>query len=107
MPEFYRNLSKSLSTPSSPVAYHYVSNSIIQLAPVMQGFTDEHYIHGSLHLRNVDSDGDKVNAEDNNNSHKISTVKRLLSTFPKRKFILVGDSGKILFTSFNLVGTIR
>ncbi|KAG0306919.1 hypothetical protein BGZ98_001455 [Dissophora globulifera] len=75
-------------------AIHYVSNSPWQLIPSLLEFFHSHkFPPGSAHLRLHDSmlktyfmtPGD----------HKRKCIKEILTDFPDRKFVLIGDSGEI------------
>ncbi|KAG0258352.1 hypothetical protein BG011_003344 [Mortierella polycephala] len=73
---------------------HYVSNSPWQLIPsLLDFFHNNKFPPGSAHLRLHDnvlktyfmSPGE----------HKRKTIREILTDFPERKFILIGDSGEI------------
>lgn len=75
--------------------FHYVSTSPLQLLPALTDFLAEAgFPEGSMHLREatrwrdlLGSDGDTVN-------HKRDAIEHLLTAFPQRRFILIGDSGE-------------
>ncbi|KAG0267622.1 hypothetical protein BGZ95_002810, partial [Linnemannia exigua] len=75
-------------------AIHYVSNSPWQLIPSLLEFFQIHmFPPGSAHLRlhdNVLKTYFKAPGE-----NKRRSIREILSDFPDRKFILVGDSGEI------------
>ncbi|RHZ54804.1 hypothetical protein Glove_423g35 [Diversispora epigaea] len=78
------------------VMFHYVSNSPWQLFPMLRSFFNTHnFPPGSAHLKFYD--GIIRSARDqkgNPTASKFEYIRELLKDFPKRKFILVGDSGE-------------
>ena len=74
-----------------PVRFHYVSNSPHQLAPLLHEFL---YVYSfpmdTLHLRHFSLLGGRYHPME----HKREVVTRLMTTFPERRFVLVGDSGE-------------
>jgi len=76
--------------------FHYVSASPWQLYPALQQFlTDQHFPLGSMHLKLVRlKDQSLLNLFDSPEEGKIPTITGLITRYPGRKFILVGDSGE-------------
>ncbi|KAF9964536.1 hypothetical protein BGZ70_006314 [Mortierella alpina] len=75
-------------------AIHYVSNSPWQLIPSLLEFFHTHkFPPGSAHLRLHDSVLKTYFMEPGENKRR--SIREILKDFPKRKFILVGDSGEI------------
>ncbi|KAG0069616.1 hypothetical protein BGZ89_002506 [Linnemannia elongata] len=75
-------------------AIHYVSNSPWQLIPSLLEFFHTHkFPPGSAHLRLHDSVLKTYFMTPGENKRK--SIREILSDFPGRKFILVGDSGEI------------
>jgi hypothetical protein len=76
--------------------FHYVSASPWQLYPDLEAFRAEHqYPAGTFHLRDLRvKDQSGVEFLRNSGEFKPSEIGRLLTRFPKRKFVLVGDSGE-------------
>jgi len=76
--------------------FHYVSASPWQLYPALQQFlTDQHFPLGSMHLKLVRlKDQSLLNLFDSPEEGKIPTITSLITQYPDRKFILVGDSGE-------------
>ncbi|CAO3563774.1 unnamed protein product [Mortierella alpina] len=75
-------------------AIHYVSNSPWQLIPSLLEFFHTHkFPPGSAHLRLHDSVLKTYFMEPGENKRR--SIREILRDFPKRKFILVGDSGEI------------
>lgn len=77
------------------VSFHYVSSGPVQLYPPIAQFLQEQaFPRGSVHLRTIDLVqeifGDVAGAR----AHKLAAIGLLLSDFPKRRFVLVGDSGE-------------
>ncbi|CAG8598795.1 10022_t:CDS:2 [Ambispora leptoticha] len=72
---------------------HYVSNSPWQLFPMLKSFFNTwSFPPGSAHLKfynNIKS------ITETNGENKKAAIRQILQDFPKRKFILVGDSGEI------------
>lgn len=76
-------------------AVHYVSNSPWQLIPSLLDFFHTHmFPPGSAHLRLHDSVL-KTYFMSPPGENKRRCIREILSDFPDRKFILVGDSGEI------------
>jgi len=101
MAELYRSFSDS-------TAYHYVSGGPWQLYEPLSQFLfsdDSNFPQGSVHMKNV-----RTNLMEKNSYkdfwklagvagsatvvQKTAQIERLLSHFPNRRFILVGDSGE-------------
>lgn len=76
--------------------FHYVSASPWQLYPSLQQFLqDKQFPAGSMHLKLVRlKDQSLLNLFDSPEEGKIPTITHLLTRYPDRKFILVGDSGE-------------
>ncbi|EJF91704.1 phosphatidate phosphatase App1 family protein [Bartonella tamiae] len=88
MANFYREININ-----NDVAYHYVSSSPIQLFPVLHEFMIENnYPLGTMHLREATRWSDIVPLLKASRTHKIRSIERLLRAYPKRKFLLIGDS---------------
>ncbi|ORZ20920.1 hypothetical protein BCR41DRAFT_369521 [Lobosporangium transversale] len=76
------------------VAIHYVSNSPWQLIPSLLDFFHTHkFPPGSAHLRLHDSVLKSYFMSPG--EHKRRAISEILTDFPDRKFILIGDSGEI------------
>jgi len=89
MPQFYQQLS------IKGAMFHYVSASPWQLYPALAPFLEKYYPFGCLSQRHFYV-GDKsfVDFFRSSMEYKLQTVGNLLRRYPKRKFILVGDSGE-------------
>jgi len=76
--------------------FHYVSASPWQLYPALQKFlNDRRFPAGSMHLKLVRlKDKSLFNLFDSPEEGKLPTITRLMSQYPQRRFILVGDSGE-------------
>jgi len=81
---------------SNGYQFHYVSSSPWQLYPVLSDFIDDQsFPRGSMHLKLIRlKDQSIMNLFASPEDGKIPTITTLLMRFPKRKFILVGDSGE-------------
>lgn len=78
---------------------HYVSGSPHQLhAPLSEFLQAERFPGGSLHLRDIDIGreifGEKNAEAGGTRGHKRKTIRRLMTDFPARRFVLIGDSGE-------------
>jgi hypothetical protein len=76
--------------------FHYLSASPMQLYPALSEFLDEaHFPAGMLHLRESTSLRTAASAsKEVSTAHKKRILTRLLSSYPRRQFILIGDSGE-------------
>lgn len=75
--------------------YHYVSASPTQLYPALKSFFEKENIpKGTFHLRDMTDLSDFIPNQEITVRHKKETIEKLFKVFPKRKFILVGDSGE-------------
>ncbi|MDR2789989.1 MAG: DUF2183 domain-containing protein [Campylobacteraceae bacterium] len=76
-------------------AYHYVSGSPAQLYPELQKFFHKNNIpEGTFHLRDTTDLNDFMPSREATIKHKKENIEKLFKSYPKRKFILVGDSGE-------------
>jgi hypothetical protein len=115
MPDLYRRIASIRPAPSarvpSPtaeapqaapptalnaVAFHYVSLSPWQLAPLIEEFlAREGFPGGSLHLQHFrPKDGDFGDLVGDSREKKLEAIEPLLATWPRRRFVLIGDSGQ-------------
>lgn len=76
--------------------FHYVSSSPWQLYPALRDFMDaKAFPLGSFHLRKFRvKDQSLFNLFKSSQETKPSVIDALLATYPKRDFILIGDSGE-------------
>lgn len=77
--------------------FHYVSNSPWQLTPMLGGFLEtEGFPRGSMHLRpfRIRRGGLRrfLRASE---AFKRTTLEQLLEDFPRRRFVLIGDSSEL------------
>ncbi|MCI0505015.1 MAG: DUF2183 domain-containing protein [Gammaproteobacteria bacterium] len=77
-------------------AFHYVSSSPWQLYPALDAFLKTaDYPAGSMHLKLVRlKDTSFFNLLDSPEAGKLPVINALLTQYPRRKFILVGDAGE-------------
>jgi hypothetical protein len=76
-------------------AYHYVSASPVQLYLALKSFFEKEKIpKGSFHLRDTTDLSDFIAGKETTIKHKKENIEKLFKAYPKRKFILVGDSGE-------------
>ncbi|MEM7233812.1 MAG: phosphatase domain-containing protein [Planctomycetota bacterium] len=90
MAELYRAWAKE------GVAFHFVSSSPWHLyEPLVEFFAKERFPPASLHLKQVRlKDSSLLNLFKKGTETKPASIRPLLRAFPKRRFILVGDSGE-------------
>ena len=89
MAETYRRWATNSGT-----AFHYVSASPWQLAPVLGEFlTRDGFPAGTLQLRTLRWRKELFGGY-SPDAHKRTEIGRLLAMFPEREFVLVGDSGE-------------
>jgi phosphatidate phosphatase APP1 len=90
MAAYYRTLSQTPGT-----RFHYLSASPIQLYPALADFVrDAGFPIGSMHLRESTSWRTLIPGDQDSRTHKLGIIERLLADFPRRRFMLVGDSGE-------------
>ncbi|KAA8908819.1 hypothetical protein FN846DRAFT_645847 [Sphaerosporella brunnea] len=84
---------KTLAAPPYQVSVHYISNSPWQFYPVLRSFFDETGLPpGSFHLKHYS--GMLQGILEPAAERKRGTVERVIQDFPRRKWLLVGDSGE-------------
>jgi len=91
MVDWYREMARS-----EPGAFfHYLSASPLELHAALTAFLrDENFPQGVLHLRESTAWRKLYANQETNAAHKTGVLERLQAQFPRRKFILVGDSGE-------------
>ncbi|HWS25398.1 MAG TPA: App1 family protein [Xanthomonadales bacterium] len=88
--EHYQELAKTPGT-----RFHYVSSGPIQLFPPLDHFMREAgFPSGSVHLRESTAYSNVIPGDEDSRAHKLAAIGRLLSDFPQRRFLLIGDSGE-------------
>lgn len=87
-------LARLAAGPGSAV--HYVSAAPWQLhAPLIAFLAEHRFPPGSLHLRAIRlKDRSLLQLFREPTEHKLAIVRRLLTTWPRRRFVLVGDSSE-------------
>lgn len=87
----YSGLQKGkASFPINPI--FYLSNSAWNLFDFLEDFMELNNIpKGSILLRDWGLDNEKMIVDDD---HKLNSITKLLNTYPKLPFILIGDSGE-------------
>jgi phosphatidate phosphatase APP1 len=94
MADLYRNLN------SSDVRFHYLSGSPWQLFPVLETFrADNDFPAGSFNMKEFRANPGSSEFWDfiaggSTQELKEKVIKELMTSFPKRQFILIGDSGE-------------
>ncbi|MBN2296908.1 MAG: App1 family protein [Pirellulales bacterium] len=78
------------------VVFHYVSGSPWQLYPPLSKFlAEEGFPDGSFDLKNFRlKDPSSLGLLGSQESHKLAAIEPIMTAFPRRRFILVGDSGE-------------
>lgn len=80
---------------SPNVAFHYVSGSPLQLMPALAAFIrGSEFPAGSVHLRALAFTPAALLDPDATSRHKQAEIAQLLADHPRRRFVLVGDSGE-------------
>jgi len=75
--------------------FHYVSGGPHQLWPMLEVFLREHgFPEGSVHMRMIDWHKEVFGEGSSTYAHKLATIGGLLREFPRRRYVLVGDSGE-------------
>jgi Uncharacterized conserved protein (DUF2183) len=88
--ERYREIAKQ-----SDSAFHYVSGSPHHLYPVLLGFLREAgFPDGTMHLRDLNWRTELFRRGSSSETHKLSSIRKLMRDFPQRQFIFYGDSGE-------------
>jgi len=90
MAEAYKRLS------AEKISFHYLSSSPWQLYPALVEFMDKAgYPKGSFHMRDFRmKDETLFNVMKSSMETKPPGIRKLFDDFPKRQFILIGDSGE-------------
>jgi hypothetical protein len=90
MAAYYRALAQAPGT-----RFHYLSSSPIQLYPALSDFIrSADFPAGSMHLRESTTWRTLIPGAEDSRAHKLGVIDRLLTEFPQRRFVLVGDSGE-------------
>jgi hypothetical protein len=91
MPEFYKHMVQKLDNPP----FWYLSASPYNLYPFLRQFREDHYPSGPLILRDaswMNLAGFLVNLTQGTEAYKVDRIEKVYNWFPKRKFVLIGDS---------------
>lgn len=77
-------------------AFHYVSGSPWQLYPALDEFAEtEGFPRGTFHLREFRfKDRSSIELLKSPQDYKLRTITTILRAYPRRSFVLVGDSGE-------------
>ena len=90
MPELYAKLKNTLKA-----SFFYVSGSPFQLYPSMQPFINANFPGGPILMKNLTVSIDSLqNFIDTSatQAFKLSMIQRIKSFYPKKSFLLIGDS---------------
>jgi len=91
MPELYKHLVQKLDNPP----FWYLSASPYNLYPFLREFREQYYPSGTLILRDaswMNLAGFLANLTQGTQAYKVDRIEKVHGWFPKRKFILIGDS---------------
>lgn len=89
------DLYQSFNRNENNIAFHYVSSSPLQLFSLLTEFLQqEKFPAGSLHLRQVKVSEEIFKEGSSSQRHKHNQIRQLIKNFPKRQFVLIGDSGE-------------
>lgn len=91
MPEFYKHLVQKLDNPP----FWYLSASPYNLYPFLRQFRETYYPSGTMILRDaswMNLAGFLANLTQGTEAYKVDRIEKINRWFPKRKFILIGDS---------------
>jgi Uncharacterized conserved protein (DUF2183) len=87
--------SEGVARSNTGAAFHYVSGSPLQLLPPLLAFLRGNaFAEGSLHLRSFSLRPSALLDEEATSRHKHAEITQLLADHPRRRFVLVGDSGE-------------
>lgn len=91
MPELYKHIQQKLDNPP----FWYLSASPYNLYPFLREFRDTYYPKGTMILRDaswMNLAGFLANLTQGTEAYKVDRIEKVQTWFPKRKFILIGDS---------------
>ena len=91
MPELYKHIVQKLGNPP----FWYLSASPYNLYPFLRKFRDTYYPNGTMILRDacwMNLAGFLANLTQGTEAYKVDRIEKLNGWFPKRRFILIGDS---------------
>ncbi|KAH7080960.1 actin filament organization protein-like protein App1-like protein [Paraphoma chrysanthemicola] len=91
MPEVYKHIVKELDNPP----FWYLSASPYNLYPFLRKFRETYYPTGTMILRDaswMNLAGFLANLTQGTEAYKVDRIEKVNRWFPKRKFILIGDS---------------
>jgi Uncharacterized conserved protein (DUF2183) len=86
---------RAVARSAPDTAFHYVSGSPLQLLPPLVAFLRGNaFADGSLHLRSFSLRPSALLDDEATSRHKHAEIAQLLADHPRRRFVLVGDSGE-------------
>jgi phosphatidate phosphatase APP1 len=91
MPELYKHIVQKLDNPP----FWYLSASPYNLYPFLRQFRETYYPSGTMILRDaswMNLAGFLANLTQGTQAYKVDRIEKVNSWFPKRKFVLIGDS---------------
>lgn len=91
MPELYKHIKQKLDNPP----FWYLSASPYNLYPFLHDFRNKYYPPGTMILRDaswMNLAGFLANLTQGTEAYKVDRLEKVYTWFPKRKFIVIGDS---------------
>lgn len=91
MPDLYKHIVQKLASPP----FWYLSASPYNLYPFLREFRQQYYPDGTMILRDaswMNLAGLFANLTQGTQAYKVDRIEKINRWFPKRKFILIGDS---------------
>jgi phosphatidate phosphatase APP1 len=91
MPELYKHITQKLNNPP----FWYLSASPYNLYPFLREFRETYYPRGTMILRDaswMNLAGFLANLTQGTQAYKVDRLEKIHEWFPRRKFILIGDS---------------
>lgn len=91
MPELYKHIVGKLNNPP----FWYLSASPYNLYPFLREFREQYYPSGTMILRDaswMNLAGFLANLTQGTEAYKVDRLEKVQTWFPKRKFIVIGDS---------------
>ncbi len=86
---------QSVARSNPGTAFHYVSGAPLQLMPPLLAFLRGNaFADGSMHLRSFSLRPSALLDDEATSRHKHAEITQLLADHPRRRFVLVGDSGE-------------
>ncbi|KAG0671350.1 hypothetical protein C6P45_000804 [Maudiozyma exigua] len=95
IPQWYNSLSKTFN-----VDFFYVSNSPLQLFPILQDYIRKTLPNGPIFLKQYAGSLFASIMNTSTSNRKLDTIEQILQDFPQKQFLLIGDSGEKDFETY-------